>query len=393
MEFTLFWESEYATHEELFFLERIDTWRDIFPGEMVDTVKSLEEGDIYKEFFESGVIVAPYKENNIFKFSKKSFQGINFDNKNNNFFIGRFYQQGIAWKIFNCFKGNREPFRIIEINDDFMIADINHPLAKFPLSVEVKIIEKLIDREERGGECNHIAEIITKDGPGFQIPHPHKTTDFYNSYPFTKINNEKDTIFYNQPRFVNHLDDFAIKKVKSIFSRFLQPNTKILDLMSSWVSHLPTIFEKNKIVGLGLNNEELRYNKNLSDYVIHDLNLNFQLPFIENEFDAVICTSSIEYLIQPIEVTKEVVRILKPEGVFITTISDRWFNGKEILIWSDLHAFERLGFVLDLYLKCGNFKNLKTETIRGFPRPYNDKHIKLKTISDPIFAVSGIVNK
>jgi len=274
-----------------------------------------------------------------------------------------------------------------------MIADKNHPLAKFPLSIEIKIIEKLIDREERGGECNHIAEIITKDGPGFQIPHPHATTDFYNSYPFPRINNEKDNIFYNQPRFVNHLDDFAIKKVKSIFSKFLQPNTKILDLMSGWTSHIPTIFKKNNIVGLGLCNDELKNNKDLSDYIIHDLNLDYHLPFIKNEFNAVICTSSIEYLIQPIEVTKEVVRILKPGGVFIITISDRWFNGKEILIWSELHAFERLGFVLDLYLKCGNFNNLKTITIRGFPRPYNDKHIKLKNTSDPIFAVIGILNK
>ena len=94
-----------------------------------------------------------------------------------------------------------------------MVADLNHPLAKFPLSIEVKVIEKLIDREERGGECNHIPEIITKDGPGFQIPHHHTATDFYNSYPFSKINDEKDINFYDMPRFVNHLDDYAIKKV------------------------------------------------------------------------------------------------------------------------------------------------------------------------------------
>ena len=94
-----------------------------------------------------------------------------------------------------------------------------------------------------------------------------------------------------------------------------------------------------------------------------------------------------------IEVTKEVVRVTKPGGIFITTISDRWFNGKEITIWSDLHKFERLGFILDLYLKCGKFENLKTISIRGFRRPFNDKHINTRTESDPIFAVIGKVKK
>jgi len=200
-------------------------------------------------------------------------------------------------------------------------------------------------------------------------------------------------LFYNKPRFENHLDDLAIKKIKSIYLKYLQPNTKILDLMSSWKSHIPDILENNKIIGLGLNKQELMKNKDLYDYVIHDLNFDFQLPFIENEFDAVICTSSIEYLIKPLEVTKEVVRVVKPGGVFITTFSDRWFNGKEILLWSDLHKFERLGFVLDLYIKSGKFKKLKTISIRGFPRPYNDKHINIRNTSDPIFAVCGKVNK
>jgi len=96
VEFKVIWESKYASHEEIFFLERIDTWRDILSDKIVNRVKNLEAGDHFKEFFEAGVIVDPYKENNILKFSKKSFQAINFDNKNNEFFIGRFYQQGIS---------------------------------------------------------------------------------------------------------------------------------------------------------------------------------------------------------------------------------------------------------------------------------------------------------
>ena len=140
-----------------------------------------------------------------------------------------------------------------------------------------------------------------------------------------------------------------------------------------------------------MNKVEMNANKNLFNFVIHDLNLNHQLPFEGNEFDTVICTSSIEYLIKPLEVIGEVERIIKPGGLFITIISNRWFPGKEINSWSEMHQFERLGFVLDLYLRCGLFENLKTESIRGYPRPFDDRYINVSGFSDPIFAVCGKV--
>jgi SAM-dependent methyltransferase len=105
----------------------------------------------------------------------------------------------------------------------------------------------------------------------------------------------------------------------------------------------------------------------------------------------VICTASIEYLVRPIQVITEVARVTKPGGVFISTFSDRWFPGKEILPWPDMHPFERLGLVLDYYLKTDAFENLHTESIRGLPRPPDDIHIKETVISDPVFAVWGNV--
>ena len=391
VELSLFWKSKYGSHEEKIFLDKVDFWRDIFPGNMREKTMVLEEGEFFVENFEEGKIVEPYNDKNIFALKEKSLKKAFININGGNLFLGRFYRQGDAWTIFNCFKGNREPFRLIDVKDGIMIVDTNHPLAKYPISIKAKFVQKLFDKEERGGECNHIAEISTKNGPGFQVPHLNTNTDFYNSYPFQRVKEGKDSIFYSKPRFINHLDDSAIKNVKSLYSKYLKKNIKILDLMSSWESHLPDFYEIGKITGLGMNEDEMKSNKNLSNFVVHDLNLETHLPFRENEFDAVICTSSIEYLIKPLEVAREVARIIKPEGKFITIFSDRWFPGKEISLWADMHQFERVGFVLDIYLKCGMFKNLKTESIRGFPRPVSDKYIKKIATSDPIFLVCGCV--
>ena len=157
--------------------------------------------------------------------------------------------------------------------------------------------------------------------------------------------------------------------------------------MSSWTSHLPNSYENLQITGLGLNEEELWANPQLTKTMVHDLNQLTKLPFPDNSFDAVICTSSIEYLTQPLEVLAEIARVTLPGGIFITTFSDRWFPGKEIEPWADLHRFERLGLILDYFLKTGKFENVHTESVLGLPRPLTDKHIAKTYISDPIFAV------
>jgi SAM-dependent methyltransferase len=252
-------------------------------------------------------------------------------------------------------------------------------------------LEKLGPVQDYAGSCNDISEMVTNRGPGMQMPYPGIATDFYYEYPFPRKNEDDDALFYGTPRLVNHLDHKAIDQVKSIYTRLLQEGSKILDLMSSWVSYLPGTLGDYESIGLGLNEEELKANRQLSGFVLHDLNRRPELPFEENDFDAVICTASIEYLVRPIQVITEVARVTKPGGVFISTFSDRWFPGKEILPWPDMHPFERLGLVLDYYLKTDAFENLHTESIRGLPRPPDDIHIKETVISDPVFAVWGNV--
>ena len=121
--------------------------------------------------------------------------------------------------------------------------------------------------------------------------------------------------------------------------------------MSSWNSHLPESLELSQLTGLGLNREELAKNPRLTDYVVHDLNRNPVLPFGNQEFEAVICTVSVEYLTHPGEIFREVARILKPGGIFIHTFSNRWFPPKVVRIWTELLEWERPGLVLEYFLR------------------------------------------
>ncbi|BHH86001.1 methyltransferase domain-containing protein [Desulforhopalus sp. 52FAK] len=385
MEFKIQWKSSYAVHIDRHFVDKVHFWRDIFPGKLDSHGKHLTAGETYIEEYDAGVLVAPFDQQRIK--TVKINQFVNNDGDRVSPKIGKFYPQGWAWRALNCFPPNTQPFRVIERDKELFVADSNHPLCRYPLTLEAQVIDTWEPTKERGGECKDISSILTGDGPGMQIPHQWATQDCYSPYPFHRKNDDDDSIFYHNARLINHLDDTAIEQIKLIHSRLLSPRNTILDLMSSWTSHLPDTYENCQITGLGLNEEELRANPRLANTVVHDLNQLPRLPFPDNTFDAVICTSSIEYLTQPLEILAEIARITISGGIFITTFSDRWFPGKEITPWADLHSFERLGLVLDYYLKTRKFENIHTESIIGLPRPPSDKHIVTSNISDPVFAV------
>ncbi|WP_294348326.1 methyltransferase domain-containing protein [Prosthecochloris sp.] len=391
IEFSLIWESECAVHRERRLVSRVNFWRDIFPGRMGEAVEALHPGGRCRESFSAGRLVVPSATDGIVRFKEKCFEH---QQEYHTLLpkIGRFYPQGFAWTAFGCFRGNMNPFRVIGIENETLIADTSHPLAQYPVSLEATCVEKREAFEERGGMCHDISEAVTSDGPGMQVPYPGIGTDFYSEYPFRRQNESADGIFYSIPRFIDHLDVTALNHIGEIYSRTLVAGSKILDLMSSWVSHLPDELEQCEVVGLGMNEEELAANERLCRYVVHDLNESPSLPFADNEFDAVICTASVEYLVRPLEVFEDIGRIVRQGGLCVVTFSDRWFPGKQILPWSELHGFERMGLVLDFFLTTGRFENLHTETVRGYLRSSGDRYGTRTAFSDPVFAVWGSVN-
>ena len=123
----------------------------------------------------------------------------------------------------------------------------------------------------------------------------------FNPGDFQRVDESIDSLFYSWPRKVVHIDSQAIEAVGRLFRDLIPPGATVLDLMSSWRSHWPAGHSKARMVGLGLNAEEMVDNPDLDEHVVHDLNLDPALPLQDSEFDAVALTVSAQYLTRPIE--------------------------------------------------------------------------------------------
>ncbi|MDA0840923.1 MAG: methyltransferase domain-containing protein [Planctomycetota bacterium] len=150
---------------------------------------------------------------------------------------------------------------------------------------------------------------------------------------FTRQDESEDEIFFQEPRKVVHIDEPAIEAVRDLYREFLPPRGRILDLMSSWRSHLPEDADFEEVVGLGMNAVEMEDNPQLDRFLIHNLNLEPSLPFEDASFDGVVCTVSVQYLVRAVEVFTEVGRILRPDCPFLVTFSNRCFPTKAVRLW------------------------------------------------------------
>lgn len=205
---------------------------------------------------------------------------------------------------------------------------------------------------------------------------------------FSRMDESNDTLFYARDRFVAHLDTQALATVEKIIGHLItEENPVLLDLMAGWDSHLPAALRPGRMVGLGLNENELNKNRTLTERVLHDLNENPQLPFPEDAFDAVLNTVSVDYLTKPLAVFQEVRRVLKPGGVFVVVFSNRLFPQKAVKLWRDSSEEERILLVQDFFRAAGGFEPTAVFASRGKPRPADDKYSHLGIPSDPIYAV------
>ncbi|CAL9219267.1 unnamed protein product [Arabidopsis halleri] len=174
----------------------------------------------------------------------------------------------------------------------------------------------------------------------------------------TKLNADPDREFYSYPRFVNHVDDGFISSLTELYRNRLRPGSVVLDLMSSWVSHLPEEVKYEKVVGHGLNAQELARNPRLDYFFVKDLNEDQKFEFEDKYFDAVLCAVGVQYLQQPEKVFAEVYRVLKPGGVLIVSFSNRMFYEKAIRVWRDGTEYSRIQLVVQYF-----------QSIEGFTQP------------------------
>ena len=198
---------------------------------------------------------------------------------------------------------------------------------------------------------------------------------------FKRQDEREDSLYYTAPRLVTHVDDGAITAARALYAELLPPGGTILDMMSSWKSHLPDDIARKRTVGLGMNDVEMRENGQLDDYVVHDINADPVLPFDDGEFDGGVMTVSVQYLIRPIELFADLRRVLRPGAPFIVTFSNRIFPEKAVAIWLACNAEERARLVGAYFHYAGGWG----ETTAQDRSP--DVGGGSETSADPLFAV------
>lgn len=177
---------------------------------------------------------------------------------------------------------------------------------------------------------------------------------------FRRQDERADEMFYTAPRRVVHIDDGAIRALTALLAKLLPPGGVYLDLMSSWRSHLPAELKPTRVVGLGMNAAEMVDNGQLDEHVVHNLNAQPTLPFATGAFDAAICTVSVQYMTKPLEIFREVNRVLQPGGFFVVSFSNRCFPTKAVATWLAGGDVDHLALVKEYFSLAGNWTVPKT---------------------------------
>lgn len=222
-------------------------------------------------------------------------------------------------------------------------------------------------------------------------PFASSSTSSSSSSDFARLDSSDDKIFYSEPRFVEHVDQQAVDSITSYISnRLLKSGDSVLDLCTSWTSHISPTKQKElkRVAGLGMNAKEMESNPALTEWIVQDLNEknkdNVKLPYSNESFDVVLCQLSIDYLIHPLEVMKEVSRVLKPGGQVAIIISNRLFITKAVGLWTGSDDIEHVYTVGSYLHYCGgNFSNIMAEDLS------TRKKKNGMIVGDPLYVITA----
>ena len=194
---------------------------------------------------------------------------------------------------------------------------------------------------------------------------------------FAKQDPGDDAEFYAPARLVTHIDKAAIEALTAYYRAVVPPGGVVLDLMSSWVSHLPEDVAFADVIGHGMNEEELRANPRLTRSFVQNLNRTPTLPLESASCDAALCCVGVQYLQRPVDVFAEVHRVLRPGAPCIISFSNRCFPTKAVAIWRSLDAKGHAALV-QLYLQRSGFHTVRMTALKDGRG------------SDPLFVVTGL---
>ena len=174
-----------------------------------------------------------------------------------------------------------------------------------------------------------------------------------NNYQRKKIDESNDEEFYSDPKFVYHLDANFRQYLTTIYKKEIADYATILDLMSSWDSYLPEGKKYKKVIGHGLNKQELEKNKFFDSYWIQNFNLNQEIPLEKESVDYCLMVAAWQYLQYPENLTREIARILSTHGKIIVAFSNRAFWHKAPNIWTSSNEEERVKYVRKVLISNG----------------------------------------
>jgi len=389
LDLTVTWHSPEALHVERFLARKVNFWRDILPPGLMVALIGKQAGDSASVSYPAGKIFPLRDEAVVRKIPLSGFKPAPCVGRTAAPRAGRFYPRGLFEGLPAVFPQDMRPARILDASDTHCLVDLNHPLADASVTLDATVLNVSDKISDTGGRLSHWMEEICDFGPGMQARRPGgEPTDFSPLSGNIRLDARDDSVFYREPRMIGHVDAQASELLKEAYMRVIPKGAKVLDLMSSLHSHLPGENTLD-VTGLGMNATELEANPILNSHVVHDLNKEPTLPFDDCEFNAVVCSLSIEYLLNPVAILRECSRILKTKGQVLIGFSNRWFPTKAHSLWIDLHEFERMGLVLDYLGQAGGFADMWTYSARNWWRPVDDPHVRQTWTSDPVFVVGG----
>ena len=209
------------------------------------------------------------------------------------------------------------------------------------------------------------------------------------TYDRNKSDISDDEIFYQQPRFVHHLSDSFRNRLTSLYSEYLLNHHIILDLMSSWVSHLPSNISYKKVIGHGMNEAELSSNERLDRFFVQNLNKKQNMPIEDSSVDVGLIVAGWQYLQYPEKVSLELSRVIKSDSLLIISFTNRAFWTKAPNIWTYSSEEKRIEYVTSVLTSNG----WRIEKIIN-ERTHDKKLFGFySSESDPFFSVIARNNK
>ncbi|MFL2750616.1 MAG: methyltransferase domain-containing protein [bacterium] len=196
---------------------------------------------------------------------------------------------------------------------------------------------------------------------------------------FAKEDTSDDSLFYEIPRLLTHIDDNACMVLTGYYRSLLKDGDSVYYLMSSWLSHLPEDIKYSKVSAKGMNKVEIEANPQLTDFIVQKMNTNQVLTYGDEEFDLCTVAVSVQYLTSPVRVFGEIERVIKPNGKCCVSFSNRMFPTKAILAWRMSSNQDHCNLVSQYFKKTDMFAEVKLERL-----------VEENGYYDPLFAVLGI---